>query len=234
MPRALAVPGMWAREALGRALGQPPFERLWMADYIDMKLNVDSTRTRERLGWEPHPRLRILGRIPFMIENLKNDPLEWHRRNREVMEHHTLRSNVVLYRLLEHHAEAVVERLDADLAGRGEGPRLPGFERLGPDERRWQARLLVRNLIQSVQSGEKVPFMRYCRELAEHRARAGADVAEPVGALRALDRAARAALAEDPAARPLGAAIHDLVQMTVEFGIDQVLETFEDARSGDL
>ena len=77
MPRPLCGPGMWGRALLGRLTGDMPFERPWMARYIDLKMTIDASRTRARLGWAPRPRLELLRRLPFLIENLKTDPLEW-------------------------------------------------------------------------------------------------------------------------------------------------------------
>lgn len=65
MPKGLARPGMWLRDLAGRAVGSRPFERPWMARYIDLQLSVDAQRTRERISWQPHPRLDVLRRVPF-------------------------------------------------------------------------------------------------------------------------------------------------------------------------
>ena len=50
-----------------------------MARYIDLEMTIDASRTRASLGWAPRPRLELLRRLPFLIENLKTDPLEWNR-----------------------------------------------------------------------------------------------------------------------------------------------------------
>ena len=38
--------------------------------------DVDASRTRQRLDWAPRPRLEILRRMPFLVENLKTDPID--------------------------------------------------------------------------------------------------------------------------------------------------------------
>lgn len=80
IPRFLACPGIRMRERLGALTGHMPFERSWMADYIDLRLDVDASRTRRRLDWAPNPDLHILKRTPFMIENMRNNPEEWELR----------------------------------------------------------------------------------------------------------------------------------------------------------
>jgi nucleoside-diphosphate-sugar epimerase len=77
IPRFLARPGIKMREKLGRITGHMPFERSWMADYIDLRLEVDASRTRRRIDWAPNPDLHILKCIPLMIKNMCNNPWEW-------------------------------------------------------------------------------------------------------------------------------------------------------------
>ena len=55
-PRFLAKPGIRLLNLAGRFSRELPFERPWMADYVDMKLTVDSSSTRRRLGWAPRVR----------------------------------------------------------------------------------------------------------------------------------------------------------------------------------
>ncbi len=82
VPKFLARPGIIMREKLGRITGHMPFERSWMGDYIDLRLDVNALRTRRRLDWAPNPELYILRRIPFMIENMRNNPEEWGLRSK--------------------------------------------------------------------------------------------------------------------------------------------------------
>jgi nucleoside-diphosphate-sugar epimerase len=77
----LARSGIVLRERVGRITGNMPFERSWMADYIDLKLDMDASRTRRLLDWEPDKNLHILKRIPNMIQNLRDNPKEWEQRN---------------------------------------------------------------------------------------------------------------------------------------------------------
>jgi nucleoside-diphosphate-sugar epimerase len=80
VPKPMARLGIIMREYLGRVTGQMPFERRWMGEYIDLKLNIDATRTHRRLEWQPRPELDILNCIPNMVRNRQNHPQEWERR----------------------------------------------------------------------------------------------------------------------------------------------------------
>ena len=72
IPKPIAVIGITMREVLGRITGKMPFERAWMARYIDRKLMIDASRTRRLIDWAPHQDLSVLDTIPSMINNFKS------------------------------------------------------------------------------------------------------------------------------------------------------------------
>jgi nucleoside-diphosphate-sugar epimerase len=80
-PKRLCGPGLVVRDALGRITGQRPFERPWMARYIDRQMTVDASLTRRLLGWAPQDRLTLPRRLPTLLENRRRDPREWKLRN---------------------------------------------------------------------------------------------------------------------------------------------------------
>jgi len=125
VPRPLCRPGMWALDLAGRLIGRRPFERPWMARYVDLAMTIDASATRARLGWQPRPRLQVLRRLPFLLENRRMDPVEWNRANRAAMKEVHLETNLRIYRLRVHRG--------ADRAGRPPAlPELPAGQRRGP------------------------------------------------------------------------------------------------------
>ena len=81
VPVTLAKPGVKIRHKVGKLTGKKPFERPWMLDFVDLKLDVDATTTYRRMNWSPSPELHILKRIPNMLKNKKTHPEEWKHRN---------------------------------------------------------------------------------------------------------------------------------------------------------
>jgi len=227
VPRPLCRPGMWMLDRLGRAIGERPFERPWMADYVDLALTVDASRTRRRLGWEPRSRLEILSRMPFLIENFRTDPVEWERRNRQVMELRRIHPNLRLYQLLQDHSEEIVERFAELLAIPEAQQWMPHYQELPDDERLWNHRLIMRNLLHSVRTRRKGLFMAYCRDLAERRAALGFQAAEVIYALDAMHRACHEILCGVSREQALDQDLHDAVIKTIRFGIDQVEMVYE-------
>ncbi len=227
MPRPLCRPGMWFRDLAGRMLGQRPFEQPWMADYIDLSLTVDARRTRARLGWSPRERLDVIRRLPFLIENYKTNPFEWYHRNREALKLPNIRPNLKIYRLLEHHEEDLRDRFHALLSSPEGQTHLSHYQQVDREEHSWHHRLFIRNLMNAIRTREKGVFMAYCRDLAERRFAQGYELDELLYVISSLNRICVDLLRHDPAAADLEQAIHDHVTVTIQFGLDQVSETYE-------
>lgn len=74
VPKPLAKAGAWSMDLVG-----DPFIKPWMIDRADNHFELDISRARELLGWEPEHSL--MDTLPKMIENLKNDPEKWYKEN---------------------------------------------------------------------------------------------------------------------------------------------------------
>jgi nucleoside-diphosphate-sugar epimerase len=232
LPKVLCWPGTWIRDLLRRILGDRPFERTWMCGHIDRQLTVDATRTRRRLGWAPRNRLEMIRRMPFIIENFKSDPLEWHRLNYAALREVRTHPNLMVHRLLEAHREDIekvfTERL---LSPDGRKRLFADFQRIGQDQRSWYLRLILTNLMNAVRTRDMAVFKIYCRELAGQRHSEGFSAQQVIDTLQALMQVSLQVLAKDPASKELEKDIKDLITITVEMGIDQVLEVYEELNS---
>lgn len=229
VPRPLCRPGMWARDIVGRLFGHRPFERPWMADHIDRVLAVDARRTRELLGWSPRPRLEIVRRLPFLLENRKTEPEAWHARNRAALKRVELRPNLLVHRLLERHEEEIAALFTRRL---GDASRFPHYAALSDLEHRWNHRLILHQLMSAVRTRERAILAEFCRDLAERRYRQGFAVEEVRGALEELDRICFSVLRADPESGPLLQDMVDHITMTLRFGCDAVEDAFEGFEAG--
>jgi nucleoside-diphosphate-sugar epimerase len=230
LPKSVCWVGMHAMDMVGRITGNRPFERPWMARYIDRQLTVDASRTRERLGWAPRERLEIRRRLPFLIENLRADPVEWQRRNRAAMKGVRFAVNLQIHRLLERNEDAIISEVVARMMGK-KGPkgRFDTFQRTMPeDDLEWAVRLSLGQLKNAIRAGDKGLFMSYARDLAERRFEQGFRSDEVCDALRLLLAECLKSLTTDPEAQHLDSRTLDRhLSMTVLFGSDQVHDTFE-------
>ena len=87
-PAAITVPpwaarlGLRARRAIGTILGRVPFERPWMLKYVDRPWVVDTSYTRNRLGWSCTAGMGIVDRLPTMLDQFTQQRRTWEHRNR--------------------------------------------------------------------------------------------------------------------------------------------------------
>jgi nucleoside-diphosphate-sugar epimerase len=231
-PRLLARLGLRAIDFFGRFLAERPFERAWMGKYIDLRLTVDASRTRKRTGWSPNPRLFILRRMPFLVENLKMNPLEWNRRNLAALKTVRLEPNLHLYQLLEEHDEDILEASMTHFLDVEAGTLLPTYRGLAQDELRWAKQQLFLQLRNAVRTRERAIFRTYCRELAERRLRQGFSCEEVCRAFATERGIVLRALRGDPRSVPLEGAIHDFVVGTFLVGLDEIEDVYEQLSSG--
>jgi nucleoside-diphosphate-sugar epimerase len=226
MPRLLCGPGMWARDLLGRALGERPFERPWMARYIDLKMTVNAARTRERLGWAPRPRLEVLRRLPFLLENRKTRPSEWNCVNLAAMKIVHVHPNLRIYRLLEEHEEEIREGMTEQLLAPHGRLRLVHYEQIPRHEHDWHHPLILHSLMNSIRTRERALFISYCRDLAERRLAQGFNLEEVCFALTALNEVCLKTLALVSGPVTIEQ-LDDYVTGTIQFGIDQIEDVYE-------
>lgn len=227
VPKAFCRPALLARDVIGRLTGTRPLERPWMADYIDTVMAVDASRTRRRLAWAPRPRLEIIRRMPFILENRKTDPVTWAELNRAVLPRVRIPPNLKIHWLLEQHQEEVMRRFTELLTGPQGRERFARYQALTPDQHAWHHRLVYRSLLNAVRTNDKGVFMGYCRDLAEQRMKEGYTANELCGALEALNLVCWRALRRDPETRGMRQAIFDHVTSTLRSGCDQAQEVFE-------
>ncbi len=228
MPKPLSRLGIRVFDVAGRLLGERPFERPWMGAYIDLTMPVDASRTRERLGWRPHGRLEIVRRMPFLVESLKADPLEWHRRNMAAMKAVHVPTHLHIVRLLEAHERELVDRSVAFSTSPEAAPLLPSYRRLPLEELRWAAQQTYAHLKSSIRTREKALFRRHCRDIAARRFRQGFGYGEVVEIVRVKEEICLEVLRRDPHFAELRAEIEDAIGMTFRLGIDEVHDTFEE------
>jgi len=226
MPRVLCRPGMWARDLLGRILGEPPFERPWMAKYIDLRMTVNASRTRQRLQWAPRPRLGILRRLQFLLENRKTRPADWNSVNLAAMKIVRVHPNLQIHRLLEAHEEEICSTMTEQLLAPQRPRRFERYEQIPRHEHDWYNRLLLHSLMSSIRTREKALFKSHCRDLAEQRRTQGFTAEEVCHELSLFNEVCLKTLATEPGPLTL-AELDDYITAAIQFGIDEVEDVFE-------
>lgn len=77
IPKSLAKVGGWLQDTL--PLGRKSFVKPWMINLADDHYELDISRARSLLGWDPQRRVRDT--LPKIVAALKADPWAWYREN---------------------------------------------------------------------------------------------------------------------------------------------------------
>jgi nucleoside-diphosphate-sugar epimerase len=226
IPRLLVRPGIYARMLLGKLTGQTPFERPWMADFVDREMWVDASRTRSRLGFAPRPRLGILERLPLLVDNFRAYPAEWHLRNIGALHKLALRPDLIIHGLIQYHRKEIGRRTSELLAEKSQA--LASYQTVALGDLAWNHQLALTQLMHAIRTRERKFFVDYCADLAARRHAQGFKVEELRVALLTLEAAVLEVIRKDPDCAPVERYLDHDVGMTVRFAIDEVEETFVD------
>jgi nucleoside-diphosphate-sugar epimerase len=77
VPKAMAKAGAWLQD---RVPGEEPFIKPWMIDLADDHFELDISRARAILGWQP--RRSLFETLPSIVAGLMADPLGWYETNK--------------------------------------------------------------------------------------------------------------------------------------------------------
>jgi len=216
------------RDLLGRLNGERPFERSWMVSYFDLKLNVDTARTREILQWSPTPRYHVLRRILFLIEKMKSNPDEWRYKNAIAMKHPPIRPALVLHDALMAAKDSLISRIVSRLRAPEETGRFSHYQRMTDLELRWYVGLIFEVIIAAVRTGDRTLLLNYVSDLSRRRFEKGFPPSEICDALLVINDILVNELLGNPDLAGMEQQIHDLLTLTVRLGVDGVQDAYED------
>ncbi len=228
VPKPLARAGILARALLGRLTGRLPFERAWMAKYIDQQLIADSSYTRRTLGWEPTPRYHLLRRLLFLIEKLKSFPADWVARNQTALTRDPSRPNLAIHESLVRLKEDIIGACAEYVLSPERTPAFPRHQAMGDVMFRRTAGLLFDLLAAAVRTGDRMTMLNYVRELAEIRLEEGFGGPEVCGALTVLRDAAVPELLADERLLGMEQSVFDNLFIPVQMAVDEVEDAQED------
>ncbi|MEZ4523745.1 MAG: NAD(P)-dependent oxidoreductase [Thermomicrobiales bacterium] len=81
IPKPIAKTGAWVQDKVEEGVPgiEEPFIKPFMVDIADDHIELDISRARDLLGWEPQH--FVLDSVPNMIDELRRDPAAWYERH---------------------------------------------------------------------------------------------------------------------------------------------------------
>jgi len=227
MPRFLCAIGLWSKNLWGHITGNLPFERPWMRHYIDLKLNVDNSRTCKILDWSPRIRHMIGRRFPFLLERLKSEPFAWSVRNLAAMRRDSARPGLRIYTALLDTEDEIVNSVVEHVTTSDTAAWYPHLRGLDREELTWFVRLIYRLLLTSVDTGNRMSLLNYFEISGMSRFEAGFTANEIVRLLTQLNDEIIGRLEKVEKLSPFEREIYDSVSMPIEFGKDEIEQQYE-------
>jgi nucleoside-diphosphate-sugar epimerase len=228
IPVWLAKVGVFCMEVMGRLTGNPPFERVWMLDYIDRRMTVDSSATRRLLSWEPTARYHITRRMLFLIENMKSNPNLWLERNLAMAHKKTEeRPGLKIYEVMvEVKEQVIVEHVD-HLIDPTNRESYPHYNSLDRETLRLRATLIYEMLEVVFLNGDRQHILCYAHYLARQRSMEGIDLIELTQALQHTAEHLKNVLLNHPVLTPYRQRIHDEIGLTIQLIMDEIEDVYE-------
>lgn len=231
MPKLLAVPGMAVRQLVGRITGREPFEKLWMAKYIDKKLEVNSDDTFKELGWKPTPRYDLKRRLLFLIENMKNHADTWQLRNEAALNRVVRRPNLTIYHYMVDASDKLVDEMIALIHEPANKERFRQYNDMEDDALKWFIKLLYQLIYTTIRARDRKLILNYAQIIAYRRFFEGYDQSMVIDMINALGNIITQYLLNVPELKELHAGIYDHVNLTFQIVSDEIEDTYDRLKS---
>jgi len=216
------------RDMAGRIIGKRPFERYWMLKYIEQEFNTDCSYTKQTLGWEPNHRHSITRRLIYLIENLKNNPNEWHRKNRARMTRFSeQRPSLVLVEEMNNMHETIVDSVVKTISDKESAMQFRYYQKLPTEQLRWYIDVTYNNLLTSVRHGDRAIMINFGRDLAKARFGEGVMDMELCSALNLIKNTMTQKLYELPRLKDMKLLVNDYITLSIQLAIDEVQDTYD-------
>lgn len=227
MPVLLSRLGVWGMDFLGRLIGKRPFERPWMMKYIDERMEVDASYTRETLNWEIIPRYSLERRILHVIEHMKTFPADWHQRNDLALHKSPDRPNLRISDTLSDLEHRILDELLEKIQAAENSQRFPAYQRMEADKLSWYLGILFNLLKVSVRTGDRLSVSNYARFIASIRIHEGFKLEEVVDVYQSLSEIVIQNLLQHGTIRDLEQRIRDDIDLTIQMAIDEIEDAYE-------
>ncbi|MCF7823171.1 MAG: NAD(P)-dependent oxidoreductase [Candidatus Marinimicrobia bacterium] len=230
MPVPLARFGVWMLDFLGKLIRRRPFERPWMMKYIDERMDVDASYTRDLLAWDIAPRYSLERRMLHVIENMKTFPVEWHQKNDEALYKSPDRPNLKISEALAFQEDHILSTIQELISQSSNGDRFPSYQEMDSEKLAWYLGILFNLLKVSVRTGDRLSMANYARFIASIRIHEGFKLEEVVDVYRSLSQIVIENLLTYDPVRDLEQRIRDAIDLTIQMAIDEIEEAYETAR----
>lgn len=233
-PQWFAYLGVLALDRLGHSVGKRPFEKPWMIKYVDLKLNVDASYTHKMLNWTLRPRFDIRRRLLFLIEHMKSEPHEWHRKNLESIDRRKkINLNLRIYDTMDVLEDSIISTILKAMYFDKTGSKFQRYRDLKIDIHRERIVFIYSMIKTAVRTGDRMHVLSYARNLSSERYKEGFKVSEVTDAVNLVGEyivktlIKQPELTELPEHLDMDQKIYDGITLTIQLIVDELEDSFD-------
>jgi nucleoside-diphosphate-sugar epimerase len=229
LPKTLAYPGLLAKHLL-KYFGltcEEPFERFWMINYIDLKLNADSSYTRKILEWEPIKRFHISRRLLFLLEKMKSHPDEWRLKNESALKRVARRPNLIIYEQLTVNKEKTVNEIINLMFAAERKETFERYTKIDSNDFQCYMSTLYHLLMATVRSGDRSLMIQYIDDIAIRRFAEGFIPSELCATLSLFSEVIISNLLQTKDLAKYKQEIYDYIGLTFQLAQDEVEDLYD-------
>lgn len=228
IPKWIAYPGILMRTMMGKiGITPPPFERLWMLKYLDLKLIVDSSYTRKALGWEPSPRHLIERRLLFLLARMKSNPVEWNTKNEAALKHISIRVNLLIYEMMITDKEKILLKINARILSLDNSEKFKDYQEKPEDDFRLLTSTTYNLLASTVYNSDRSLMINYMEDVAIARFNEGFHAREICDLLDVFNEIITSHLFSTKDYKFSRQDLYDYIGITLQLAKDEIEEKFE-------
>jgi len=237
LPKWFSYIGLKLLDILGRITGNRPFEKPWMIKYVDLKLNVDASYTHNKLNCRPVSRYDLRRRLLFLIEHMKSNPFDWHRKNLEAIEKRYLKNpNLKIYETMYALEDETVLKITEEMYSQRQAKLFPTYKTMKMEIHIERVRYIYSMFETAVRTGDRLHVLSYARNLASERYKEGFKASEVIEAIQFIGEYIVKVLLEQPELmeipdrQDMEQRVYDGITLTIQLITDEFQDSYDKLR----
>jgi len=228
VPKFISRSWVVFRDFIGILVNNRPFERRWMTKYIDEEFPTDCSYTREVLDWKPKKRHEIIRRMLYLIENIKANPSEWHRKNLSRINRFVdKRPSVKLYEIMHISQEELVNKIFDEIMKPENFEKYDYCQKMSEERLKWNINVVFNNLLFSVRHGDRSIMINFGHDLANARYNEGVNVKELCSALNTVKDVIIHELYQNSKLADIKLLVNDFIVLSIQLAVDEIKGTYD-------
>lgn len=227
LPVPISRLGVFALDILGRIIGKRPFERPWMMKYIDERMDVDASYTRNELNWSILHRYVAERRVLHVVEHMKTFPVEWQRKNDLALFKSPDRPNLRIAEALTQQEKIILTDLQDQIRDSENTERFSSYQKMDQEKLAWYLGILFNLLKVSIRTGDRLSMSNYARFIASIRIHEGFNLEEVIDVYQSLSDIVITKLMAYIPDHKLEQRIRDDVDLPIQMAIDEIEDAYD-------